>query len=438
MENDKHKLKKEEITKVAFKEWGKTCFFNMSLSLIANKMKITKASIYRYFKNKDELLESLVTYFFNGYWVNSKPFFEDSKSQNFEEFLYSYIKFHFYFYGKNPEFLYFFTSSTTKNAMFNNPDYKRIEIYERELMCNKIKEYNIPISHNEAEYYLRFIYGLGIFLTFYFLSLNEKKEMNPLSDFDVEKLINLTYEISLNGFRNGNISPNIDFEEIENHSSVKKEEIYERNKIFDAITSVVAEEGLWSASLDKIAKKAGMSKSSFYFHFKNKEEMFSDMVYKEITRIKDIFIEKQRKYNTFPEKLYCDMVVDATYMLKDLRIMHFFNWLHFQRLNTKLFKKNDKKYNEFLNEKYFFINEAIESNLIKNYSLDLKIISSLLNMQIVKEILVTTFIGSGFSFENLRYIFKYFLVGITRISTDYGEGISENLCKSALCHSTKN
>ena len=50
-------LNKELIISTAFEEWGKSCYRNMSLTKIINKLKITKPALYRYFKNKKELLD---------------------------------------------------------------------------------------------------------------------------------------------------------------------------------------------------------------------------------------------------------------------------------------------------------------------------------------------------------------------------------------------
>ncbi len=49
-------------------------------------------------------------------------------------------------------------------------------------------------------------------------------------------------------------------------------------KILDAATAEFAEKGFRSASLRKIADKAGVTTGSLYWHFKNKDELFDAIV----------------------------------------------------------------------------------------------------------------------------------------------------------------
>ncbi len=57
--NFKKDFKKDKIIRTAFAEWGKFFFRNTSLSVIIKKLRITKPALYRYFKNKKELINSM-------------------------------------------------------------------------------------------------------------------------------------------------------------------------------------------------------------------------------------------------------------------------------------------------------------------------------------------------------------------------------------------
>ena len=59
--SDHHREQKANIISAAFSEWSKTHFTSMSLAKVAKKLSLTKPALYRYFKNKAELLQTMVT-----------------------------------------------------------------------------------------------------------------------------------------------------------------------------------------------------------------------------------------------------------------------------------------------------------------------------------------------------------------------------------------
>ena len=67
----------------------------------------------------------------------------------------------------------------------------------------------------------------------------------------------------------------------------------------------MTEEGIQNASVDKIAAKVGMSKSSLYFFFKNKDEMLTKMVEREQEHVKGLLLERLKGFAGFPEQAYC-------------------------------------------------------------------------------------------------------------------------------------
>ncbi|HPO49125.1 MAG TPA: TetR/AcrR family transcriptional regulator [Spirochaetota bacterium] len=105
---NKKDLKREEIIRTAFSEWGKTGFRDTSLSSIALKMKVTKASLYRYFKNKEEIITSLADYFLRDYLKIGEKFIRENKNNsNLEYLVRNYVNDNFLFFAKTPEYLFF-------------------------------------------------------------------------------------------------------------------------------------------------------------------------------------------------------------------------------------------------------------------------------------------------------------------------------------------
>lgn len=63
-----------------------------------------------------------------------------------------------------------------------------------------------------------------------------------------------------------------------------------RESILDAAKTVFARYGFRKTTLDDIARAAGKGKSSLYYYFKNKEEIFEEMIDREITSLRNEFL----------------------------------------------------------------------------------------------------------------------------------------------------
>lgn len=411
--DNKRELKRDEIIKTTFLEWGKSSFKNMSLSLIAQKMKITKAAIYRYFKNKDELINSLVDYFIVDYLGVIEEFLDANKNtDDIEKLIYNYVVVNSNFFGKKPYYLFFHTSSMMIEKVLASGYFLETKGKEIKLFIKLFNTSNSWIKNDTVIQFINYLFGSELFLFMKSYEDKNKKELKEFTDGEIDTVITKVVDIVKNGFLNLRSGYQIDFKLIEDKSTLTKDDISARDKIFDAITSVVAKVGVWDASLEMIAKEAGMSKSIFYFYFANKEEMFGDIVFKEIEKLCQIGQEKDRIFVTFFDKFYSEIVVEFTYMLSDIRIMYFFNWLQYQKINFKSNKNRSKKMEEILKERFQFIEDALSSKLIRDFGFSFKEILSFFKMQVVKDVLLNTMFKKEVTVETYRNIYKLFLVGI--------------------------
>jgi AcrR family transcriptional regulator len=408
----KHDLKKAEIIKYAFSEWGKSGFQVMSLSVLASKMKLSKTAFYRYFNCKDKIIDEMMNLFIEEYLKIMETSIKDYDKLSLNDFLFNYIKTHFTFFAENQHYLHFFSFCTMKTCFSENIKYTEMLKYHTSVFKTMLSKEKTIIPIENADTFIRYIYSTGIFVLFF--NIKQKKNKKDIIDFtamEIENNIKLIYDISTKGFGTETINDKIDFTEIEKQSSIIKEEIPERNKIFNAITNVVAREGIWNTSIDKIAKEAGMSKSNFYFYFKNKEEMLGNLITQEIETIFSLIKNRNEKYQSFEEKLYSELIVSASILKQDKKIMYFFNWLHFQRIDLKNLKKV-KKMECLIKERFGNLMKAIEDGKLNIYSFDIDFIVSFLNMQVVKEILLAHLTDSEDQFKEIRIIYKLFLTGL--------------------------
>lgn len=124
----------------------------------------------------------------------------------------------------------------------------------------------------------------------------------------------------------------IDYRAVERVAAVRRDELLEPNRIFAAVEAVVTEVGFEMASLDRIAKRLGMTKSSLYFYFENKDTMFSRALQTERRHFNDLFASRCDRLGSFSQRLYGYIVTLASYFLSNRSLMVFSNWVQVQRV----------------------------------------------------------------------------------------------------------
>ena len=89
-----------------------------------------------------------------------------------------------------------------------------------------------------------------------------------------------------------------------------------KNKILEVANKLFSRFGFHKTSMDEIAKIARKAKGSLYYHFSNKEELFKEVVSKEIVNLKNqltVIIEKTD--GSASEKI-------KTYLIKRMEILN--------------------------------------------------------------------------------------------------------------------
>ena len=120
--------------------------------------------------------------------------------------------------------------------------------------------------------------------------------------------------------------------QIERIAEVQQAELLEPNRFFAAVETVVAEVGFEAASLERIAGSLGMSKSSLYFHFENKDTMFSAALQRERSHFRDLFARRAAQLEDFSASLYGYIVALVTFLLSNRSLMVFSNWAQIQHI----------------------------------------------------------------------------------------------------------
>ena len=105
-----------------------------------------------------------------------------------------------------------------------------------------------------------------------------------------------------------------------------------KDKIISAATSLFSRFGLEKTTMEDIAKAAKKGKSSLYYYFKSKEEVFAEVIKKEIAGLKTAIIEAIEKeddpYNKFRKFVdarlnYLNEKADQYTNVKDEHLKHY-------------------------------------------------------------------------------------------------------------------
>jgi AcrR family transcriptional regulator len=100
---------------------------------------------------------------------------------------------------------------------------------------------------------------------------------------------------------------------------VKKMEI--RNKILDAAQDVFTRYGFGKTTMEDIAREMGKGKSTIYYYFTSKEDMFQAVIEKEILSLKSKILDEISKKEDPKEKLKV-YVVERMQGLKNLKNLY--------------------------------------------------------------------------------------------------------------------
>lgn len=401
--------KKEKIIEAAFSEWSKENFKNTSLSMIAKKLKLTKAAFYRYFKNKEQIINEMKKRILNVFVTYSISFINDASiSNNFEEIVKKFVHHYFYNFASNIPYFLFFLHFLVKSDELQN-DESFLPISEK---INSLFKETIKLNNEEVVSFIKIIFSTGFFVILYNFhnkSLQTGRNFNVFNEEEINKICNIIYKIIVNSIKN-NIAKELNFSKIELEACVHPEEIPEKNKIFDAIIKVIARKGIWQATIGEIAKELNMNKSSLYFYFNSKSQMFKHILNEELKRRDEIIYSKTLLFDTFEEKIYAIIVALTSYFLADLKILNFFDWLHYQGRILKIFKNLHKKKIEIPE---FIIKIFTETGEYKT-EFEIPFLFQYLVMQIIREIIICRQNNKEVDLKNMRTFYRYFLNGLFR------------------------
>jgi len=255
---EKRRLKKIAIIEAALHVWEKDNYRTTSLSRLAESMNMTKQAVYRYFRNKEDLLDSMTDYvgsleieWFKQTTEKLRHIPEENRVRFFIE---SYSK---------------VLISGTRYVRFDSYNTLRLDEHSQRHNLEQIQEIREILDIPER------VLHLILMFSFFFWGWGEtqhiQKKRTNRERIDlilevIEKGV-ATKQFALPRENNGTLN-SIDF------TSLRKS--LHQNKLIQSVNLVIQEKGFQGVTLEKIADKAGISKSTLYNYFKNKDEMLTE------------------------------------------------------------------------------------------------------------------------------------------------------------------
>ncbi len=335
------KDRKEAILDAAFLIWGKNNFTATSLTPIAKHLGITKAAIYKHFHSKEELLRGMEERFVQRYITFHEEFFQEAAGADISTAVYIFMEKVFQFYQKNIYFYTYFIMWMIGHHLIDRPEVKRVLSMQKELFYPLFIEQGIEEDKVNIEDRIHFLY---IFTTFWLSTLFlDTGDCSPVTqnpspvvqpEEKTKTVLKRWHRYCMEGISVPGSTQLFPYHEIEKQLMFSPRPPREHDTIFKAIVEVIDQVGLRNASVERIAEKLGMSKSSLYSHFRNKKSMFESFLKEEQQFILGVIKEKIPPLPGFPEQSYAFMYITALYKLMNPSLLSVFNWFRFQNIHT--------------------------------------------------------------------------------------------------------
>ncbi len=295
---EKRRLRKIAIMEAALDVWSDDEFCNTSLATLSKHLGMTKPALYRYFKNKEDLLDSMAGYVqeLETAWIGT--LIEKLNSISEERRLHCFIEWFAMGLKKGYRYAQFDSFNTLRcNTMTRKQRFAQAEGL-KEAVGTSLDTLNLVMMY-----------------CFFFWGWHEMLHIQQERS-DREK-IDLVLDLVQHGLGTGNFMVPSAQKDHEVQAQVDRlKRTIQEEPVIMAVTGVVQEKGFSGITLEKIAESAGMSKSTLYNYFENKDQMLT----KSLNTIVKQYIELHRallsEKDSFEEKLLTHLELQSSFFPK--------------------------------------------------------------------------------------------------------------------------
>jgi len=333
-------MTKAEIIGAALKAWGRRFYFDTSLSHVACELKVCKPALYRHFRNKNALLEAMSGYFLDDFAAFVRPVYEKAlNGGNSTENIFMVIRAIAEYYARNVNVFIF---SMVKLRESERDSLTYIEDLRAKGIDSALFQHSIEKDYVFHPLILRLINATLVSFIGDFHKTGETLT-NPPSEAAIAQILDSISKIIGEGlcYTNEEII-SLDYEGLENRVAGMVLDI-EDDPLLKAVAAAVAEAGPWETSMEQVAHRSGLSKSSLYGHFKNKQDMLHQLFITEFMRIMDFARQGMRQPALPQEQLYLGIFSIVEYLRSKPDILTAMDWIRNRKINLGPLRKNKEK-----------------------------------------------------------------------------------------------
>jgi len=401
-------MTKQEIIETAFKVWGRDFYRKTSLSQIARELGVSKPALYRHFDSKQALTAAMTGRFFDGFAESVRVDFEKAlHSDNTDEGIFTIVQSISGYFARNVYHLIFFLVNINDRNIGSHTIPQQLITRGADIGIFRLV---IQKKYDAAPAMLHLIFASIVFYVTRFHEENKSFEKSP-SDTDIRDTTGEIYTAIENGLGfpvEDTVS--LDYNKLEAivDGTMRNEE---PEPLFKAVAEAVAEAGPWDTSMDMVAKRMGLSKSSLYGHFKNRNDMLRRLFFNEFKRIIE-FARHGISLSAVPaEQLYLGIYSIAFYLRSRREVLAALNWIRTRKLD---YGRPDKKMNNF-----FRLFEDIEIEPFSKSGEDIKQKISHLILFLLINILMRPYMSGNEKLtvedvrnNDIRLLYKFITLGL--------------------------
>jgi len=329
-------MTKTEIINAAFKVWGRNYYRKTSLSQLACELKVSKPALYRHFFNKQALTKAMAESFFDDFSASIRVDFDNAlNAKDADEGISCAVRSITRFFAGHVHALVFFLINIYDRSMdiriiTDNMKSRGVDIgiiqklIEKKYSCD-------PVA-------VRLIFATLTFMMSHYHMANKTMDNTPSED-EIKNITLIICDTVNYGLGYSPGETEIDFDKLE--KQVEGMPLKAEPEIFyKAVAQAVAQAGPWDVSMNMVAEKLGLSKSSLYVHFKSKKDMLRRLFVTEFRNI--INFAKQGislSVNT-SEQLYLGIYTISVYLRARPEILVAMDWIRTRKLELGKPDKN--------------------------------------------------------------------------------------------------
>jgi AcrR family transcriptional regulator len=326
-------MTRQDIIDAAFRVWGREFYRTTSLSGLAAELGVSKTALYRHYKNKQELLDDMYGAFLDVYAGFIRGDFEGTAgTQGFVERCAGMTRMLIEFYARNRDYFVFAVVKVYG-------DWEAVNIRQGLLLrgidisrLTPSGEQALPENWSQA---LQMSTATLILWTAYFYKDGCGTAEAP-GEEAVRELVDSAEKIIIRGlgFDRARVE-GLCFDALETLAARRLPPEEPGEEILRAVGEAVAEAGPWEVSMEMVARRLGLSKSSLYAHFKNKRDMIRRFFMTEFGRILKRGEGGTGLSKIMEEQLYLGIFSIVSYLRSRPDIIMAMDWLRTRRPDIK-------------------------------------------------------------------------------------------------------